>query len=115
MACACNNNFLRSYVKTVEVDTGNTFLLLTPDTALSPVNEQRVSIKVTASVPPSGMNKPVYVVLNDTPVQIFDKFGNIFYGSNIRTNVAIHGYFGINGSGGANHFQLTNFPFGRAC
>ena len=118
MSCNCNttnSNTLRSTIGTAAVDTGGTYVLLTPDNALAPVNQQRLSLAVTTSIPTAGMSLPVYVVMNGANVPVYDKYGNIVYGTDIMTRAAMHGYYGVNGSGGTAHVQLVNFPYGRSC
>lgn len=75
--CCAQNIILRSMISTAAVDAGNTYVLLTPDTELSPVNEQKVSLMVNTSIPSGGMILPVYVVMNGANVPMFDKYGNI--------------------------------------
>ena len=112
MACSCANNIYRS-TATAAVNTGGTALVITPDTALTPANENRVAIMVTSTIATAGLILPVQITLNGTAVPVYDKFGNILYGSEIRTNAVMKGYYGTNGSGGTAHLQLVNYPFCR--
>lgn len=116
MACNCNNsNVFRSLVGNIANNTAGTAVVLTPDNTLSPVNESKVSFIPTVAVPVAGMSLPAYIQLNGATVPIYDRFGNIVYGANIRTRYAYRGYYGTNGVGGTAHLQLTNYPIGRQC
>lgn len=107
----CNRCVNCATVGTVAVSGTN--LLLTPDSALSPSNEGRVCFVVTGSVPSAGAALPVVILLGGVQVPVYDKYGNILYGSALRRRVVIKGYFGNNGSGGTAHLQLVNYPFVR--
>lgn len=116
MACNCNNNSIfRSIVKNVALNTAGTILVLTPENDLEPVNENKVGFIVTASVPGAGMALPATIVVNGASVPIYDRFGNIVYGSNIRTRFEYKGFYGTNGAGNTAHIQLVNYPLGRTC
>lgn len=115
MACNCTCNILKSTVSTVAVNSGTTAVVLTPDNALAPNNENRIELVVTTSVPAVGMALPAQVTLNGTTVPLFDKFGNIMYGANIRTRYVMRIYYGTNGTGGTAHAIVINQPVGRVC
>lgn len=102
-----NYNTLRATVSTVAADADS--LNLTPDTALSPANYQRVSIKLTANVT-AGFTLPVEVLLNGESVPVYDKAGNVVYGSQLFYGQYLNGYYGTNGAAGADHFVALNIP-----
>lgn len=109
--CNCYNNILSSTASTtVESST----LRIVPSKALSPENEQGIKILITSSTTTTGVTLPVYIVLNQTAVPVYDKFGNIVYGNQIYKGMVLKGYFGNNGSGNTPHFQLIKLPI-RCC
>jgi hypothetical protein len=91
----------------------STDLVLTPASALSPINEERLAIRVTNSVPAAGASLPVTITLNGTQVPVYDKFGNVLYGYGLRPYAIMKGYFGNNGADSTAHYQLINYPFIR--
>lgn len=98
---------MRATVSTVAADTDS--LTLTPDTALAPANYQRISLKITASVT-AGFTLPVEVLLAGASVPVYDKAGNIVYGSQLYYGQYLNGYYGTNGAAGADHFIALNVP-----
>lgn len=110
MACNCNNDISRS---TATVAVSSTNLLITPTNELTPLNEGRVALMITNSVPADGMSLPVTVTINGSNIPVYDKYGNIIYGYGLKTNVVLKGYFGNNGAEATAHLQLINFPFYR--
>lgn len=113
MSCNCNKCSNFSTVGTAAVVSTN--LQLTPDTALSPVNQGRVCFVLTTSVPTAGLILPVTIVLDGTAVPVYDQYGNILYGSVLRTRKVIRGYYGTNGSGATAHLQLVHYPGNCFC
>lgn len=114
MSCnCCNSNTLHGLITAAAVNTGGTAVVLTPQNALSPVNQQRLSLSVTVTIPTAGMSLPVNVVMDGANVPVYDKYGNVVYGSDILTGAVMNGYYGTNGSGGTAHVQLVNFPYRR--
>lgn len=107
MSCCRNTSTLRSTVSTVTVDTDS--INLTPDSALSPANYQRVSLKLKANIT-SGFTLPVEVTLGGASVPVYDKAGNVIYGSQLIYGMYLNGYFGTNGSGGSDHLSIMNVP-----
>lgn len=107
MIC-CNQN--SSTVSTVSI--GSTALLLTPDVALSPSNYDKVFLRMATGIP-GGETLPVAVVLNGENVNVYDRAGNIVYGNQIVKGLRLNGYFGSNGVGGADHFQVMTLPIQR--
>lgn len=104
MACNCNKpNILRSSA-TGAVSTD--VLLLTPTTALSPIDEQKVMIKVTTATPTAGQILPVNIVFNGANVPVLDKFGNVMYGNELYSGMILKGYFGDNEA----HYLVINYP-----
>lgn len=89
--------------------------MLTPDVALAPLNESKVSFVIATTVPVAGMSLPANITLNGVDVPIYDRFGNIIYGANLRTRFEYKGYYGTNGAGGTAHIQVVNYPIGRQC
>lgn len=114
MACNCNNNTTSDVAKSnATVAVASTNLLATPTDTLSPLNEGRVAIRITNSVPASGASLPVTVMLNGSEVPVYDKYGNILYGYGIRPYAIMKGYYGNNGASSTAHLQLVNYPFYR--
>lgn len=107
MACCCKDTILTS---TATVSVSGELLLITPDTELSPANEQRVKIKVTNSVPADGAALPVAIVLNGGNVYVFNKFGNSVYGAELFSGIVLRGYYGNNGYTATGHYQLVILP-----
>lgn len=97
----------------VAASVSGTNLLLTPGSALSVENEGRVCFVLTGSVPSAGATLPVVMLVNGVQVPVYDKYGNILYGANLRSRAVIKAYYGTNGSGGTAHLQLVNFPYFR--
>lgn len=113
--CECDCCKISKSDATVATGTvsSNNVLIVTPTETLSPINEERVAVRVTNSVPSSGANLPVYITLNGSNIPVYDKFGNVLYGYGIRPYVILKGYYGNNGSGSTAHFQIINYPFYR--
>jgi hypothetical protein len=105
--CRCN----ASTIITGTTAVVGTDLVITPTTAITPENEDRLSIVITNSITVAGMTLPVLITLGGAQVPIYDKFGNIVYGASLRANTIIRGYYGVNGSGGTAHVQVVNQPF----
>lgn len=112
MSCNCQKESSMS-MSNATVAVSETNLLITPANALTPLNEGKVAIRVTNSVPANGMTLPVTITLNGSEVPVFDKYGNILYGYGIRPFAVLKGYFGNNGTGATAHYQLINYPFFR--
>lgn len=102
-----NYSTLRAVASTVTADTDS--INITPDTAIAPANYQRVSIKLRANVM-SGYTLPVEITLGGVSVPVYDKAGNIVYGSQLNYGMYLNGYFGTNGAAGADHFSVMNVP-----
>lgn len=102
-----NYNTLRAVVSTITADTDS--LNITPDEALAPVNYQRVSLKLRANVT-SGFNLPVEVTLGGATVPVYDKAGNVVYGSQLVYGMYLNGYYGTNGADGTSHLSVMNVP-----
>lgn len=102
-----NYNTLRAVVSTITADADS--LNLTPDDALVPANYQRVSLKVRANVT-SGFNLPVEVTLNGVSVPVYDKAGNVIYGSQLVYGMYLNGYYGTNGPAATAHLSVMNVP-----
>lgn len=116
MSCNCNcnntnNNTVAKSNATVAVSSTN--LLATPTDTLSPLNEGKVAIRITNSVPANGASLPVTITLNGSAVPVYDKYGNILYGYGIRPYAVMRGYYGNNGASSSAHLQLINYPFYR--
>lgn len=111
----CNKTLYKSTVSTIAVNSGSTAVVMTPDDTLSPANGDRVSLIATTSVPVAGMSLPLQVTLNGGPVLVYDKYGNIMYGSNVKTRYVMRGYYGTNGASGTAHMILVNFPVEQTC
>lgn len=110
MMCNCNcKNTCNIITGTAAVVETN--LVITPSTAVTPDNEDRLCIVVTNSVTAAGMTLPVLITLGGAQVPVYDKFGNIVYGASLRSNTVIKAYYGVNGSGGTAHVQVVNQPF----
>lgn len=114
MACNCNN-VQRSLIRSIAVNSASTAVILTPDDSVTLENEGKFSFVVAASVPVAGMSLPAYMVVGGANVPIYDRFGNIIYGANLRTRFEYKTYYGTNGAGGTAHIQVVNYPIGRQC
>ena len=112
MACNCVQ---RSIIRDIAVNTAGTAVILTPENGVNLENEERFSFIVAASVPVAGMSLPAYLVIGGANVPVYDRYGNIIYGANIRTRFGYKTYFGTNGTGGTSHIQVVNYPIGRQC
>lgn len=108
--CHCNCKECINIITGTAAVSG-TDLVITPTTAISPDNEDKLSIVVTNSITAAGMTLPVLITLGGAQVPVYDKYGNIVYGASLRTNTIIKGYYGVNGSGGTAHVQVVNQPF----
>jgi len=107
----CTCNIVSRSSATVAVSSSN--LLITPTDTLSPLNEGKVAIMITNSVPAAGAALPVTITLNGAEVAVYDKYGNVLYGYGIRPLAVMRGYYGNNGADETAHLQLTNYPFFR--
>ena len=67
----CNCCSILSSTATVAIDSGNTFILISPSEALSPENEDRVKIKIVNSVPTAGATLPVAITFGSSNVYTF--------------------------------------------
>lgn len=108
MACNCQN-ITRVYIGSIATDTGNTFLIATPNRTTVADNKEKLSFIFTVGCPAGGEALPVFAVINGANVPIYDKYGNKLLGVSIKTRRNIHAYYGSNGATGA-HVQFTNFP-----
>lgn len=90
----------KSNVSTITV--GSTTVLLVPDTEMSLSDKQKFGMRLTAPIT-GGSTLPVYATINGVTTQVFDRYGNIVYGNELREGQEIYGYFGANGASGASH------------
>lgn len=111
----CNCCSILSSTATVAIDSGNTFILISPSKALSPENEDRVKIKIVNSVPTAGATLPVAITFGSSNVYLYDKYGNAVYGNDLYNGLILRGYYGNNGAGGTAHFQLVGLPHRYYC
>lgn len=114
MPCNCNYNWndrvLFSTVGTVTIETAS--VQLTPDHAIIPDDYQRVGLVITSNAG-KGSTLPVTVVINGTPVPLYDKAGNQILGITLPTRFKLKCYFGSNGADGEDHLIAINTPFIR--
>lgn len=90
----------KSKVSTITV--GQTTVLLVPDREMTLSNKQKFGLKLTAPIT-GGSTLPVYATINGVTTQVFDRYGNIVYGNQLKEGQTIFGYFGDNGASGAVH------------
>jgi len=109
MSCPCCGAVTRAIISSVAIDTGNTYLIATPNNSVTAVDKEKISLVFTAGAPSTGAALPVYVVINGANVPVYDKYGNILLGVSIKTRRNLHAFYGTNGAAGA-HLQLTKFP-----
>ena len=110
MACPCCGAVTRAIIGTVAPDAGNSFLQATPETTVTAVDKERISLIFKVGAPSASAALPVYVVVNGANVPVYDKYGNKLLGVSIKTRKNLHAYYATNGATGA-HLQLTNFPW----
>lgn len=114
--CVGTHGYRRSYTSiTGTAAVSGTNLLITPSSAVTITDESRVSIVVTGSVPTAGKVLPVTITVGGADIPVYDKYGNILYGTSIKPGCAIRGYYGVNGSGGTAHIIAINLPCACNC
>lgn len=108
----CNNFDNYSTVSTMATSTAS--VLLTPDTPLTPTNNERVVLKLATS-PTGATNVPVNVIVGGVAVPVYNKAGNILYGNELYNGELLKCYYGTNGADGEAHLIAVNVPSFNGC
>lgn len=97
--------FPKSDVSTINIST--TAVVLVPDETMTLVDKERFGLRLTTA-PTGGATLPVAATINGVNVNVFDRYGNIVYGNQLKAGQVIYGYFGTNGLGDtASHIIAT--------
>lgn len=88
--------FPKSEVSTINVTT--TAVTLVPDEPMTLVDKGRFGLRLMTA-PTGGATLPVEATINGGAVNVFDRYGNIVYGNQLKAGQVIYGYFGTNGLG----------------
>ena len=88
--------FPRSDVSTINVAT--TAVVLVPDETMTLVDKEKFGLRLTTAST-GDATLPVAATINGINVNVFDRYGNIVYGNQLKAGQVIYGYFGTNGLG----------------
>ena len=104
--------FPKSDVSTINVST--TAVILVPDETMTLVDKERFGLRLTTA-PTGGLTLPVAVTINGINVNVFDRYGNIVYGNQLKAGQVIYGYFGTNGLGDTTSHIIATKVFTPGC
>ena len=108
MNCKCCKHFHKSSTLSV----GETNLVISFTDSPTAADKDRFCFVICQPIPESGKTLPVQVVVNGVAVPLWNKYGNLVYGYDLKSRCCYKGFFG---TGTANHVILNNFPVTTNC
>lgn len=106
MSCNCCQYFHKS--STVAISGGNVVITLA-DAPTGIVDTTKFCFVICQSIPTGSSGLPVVLVINGVNVPLWNKYGDIVTGDELKTRCTYKGYYGVQGT--SPHIIAINTPF----